>query len=105
MPLDSTTYESQVVRDLRAGRERLVTHGWCQHQTRDGERRCALGAVLTVTMDKRCKKASITLERALREKLSRPFVSVASWNDEPGRTVEEVLALYDFAIERELAHG
>lgn len=38
------------------------------------------------------------LERAIYGYNSEPCLRVRSWNDEPGRTKEEVLAVYDAAI-------
>lgn len=109
MPLDSTTFAPVVVVDLIAGRDYIREHGWCQHASRDGDRVCAFGGIFAVTGghtsvgispgDTRRTAACEDLQFALTEKLGR-YQSVAVWQDEPGRTVEEVLELYDFAIER-----
>lgn len=103
MPLDSVGFLTGVVADLVAGRDYIKRNGWCQHQSRDGMRVCALGGLLEVTPDNaRQDAACVALARALRASLGQPR-EVAGWNDEPGRTIDDVLALYDLAIERELS--
>lgn len=105
MPLDSTAFAPSVlVTDLLAARDYIRARGWCQNQYHDtGGRVCALGAIRAVTDSytdsyNRCDAACNALWQVLKIKLGE--CDIAAWNDEPGRTVENVLALYDLAIER-----
>lgn len=106
MPLDSVGFLTGVVAGLIAGRDYIKRNGWCQNQTRDGMRVCAYGAIFE-TIGPRAggqrEEACAALQRALDAKLGHGAVAVAGWNDEPGRTIDDVLALYDLAIERELS--
>ncbi len=64
----------------------IEKHGWCQHILMDSKGRvCILGALGKVCVGDMTKE-----NNRLRE-----FVGpcVASWNNKPGRTVEEVTAL------------
>lgn len=82
-----TTTDVQPLLDRVA--DKLRTHGWCQGSLSDaGGRRCLLGAIWSVD-DDTCKA-----EDELRSRAGLgDFDSLAGWNDAPGRTVEEVLAL------------
>ncbi len=71
----------------------LREHGWCQGTIRDRQgRRCAVGAILMADL---MVGAAFALPRspyadlAMRKML--PDQGVSTWNDEPGRTVEEVI--------------
>lgn len=110
MPLDQTTFCPEVVTDLRAGRAYIEVNGWCQNQSRSDLQVCAFGGIFAVTggqfssgitgADVRRQRACDALQAALDARLGR-FVSVARWQDDPERTVDDVFSLYDFAIERE----
>ncbi len=75
---------------LRKTRENLVRYGWCQGEyvNSDG-RHCLLGATPTWGFS--------FVRDALVEMVGSDF-RPAVWNDMPGRTEEEVLALLDQAI-------
>lgn len=100
MPLDSTGY-SRVVSDLMEARDYLVEYGWCQRASQEGMRVCALGALFAVTGGRvmvdvnRRSTACHALQIALYKKLDQ---SVSEWNDDPERTLDDVLELYDYAI-------
>ncbi len=103
---------------LKAGRERLVTKGWTQRMMardcagmmvlcRDDRAACycALGALFagfppdTVeALEEKPKKALSTLFSALPGHKDGCVETVASYNDAEGRTLEDILALYDRAI-------
>lgn len=80
-----------VQEDLNAVADPLEERGWCQGVTRDFQGRFCLGGaigwVLDVTTGQRWKLARQEVQ------LRIGTLSVASWNDTPGRTVEEVLAV------------
>lgn len=101
---------------LKAARQELLTRGWCQGDTENpvtGEV-CVMGAMAKAWLsarpgpfvfrdDSACRPAAKILRdlvppipsKALNMQKLNP---VAWWNDEPGRTPEEVLALFDAAI-------
>jgi hypothetical protein len=85
MPFDGTQL-SPVTQALIAGRRR-IEEGWCQGSMRTREGVCAIGAISYNP------KAIEVLYRAFGEDRYIP-----KWNDAPGRSKEEVLALYDRAI-------
>ena len=101
MPLDGTGYGGSLVAALRAAREYIAGHRWCQHASRKGDAVCALGGLFAVTEDEETRLAGQfalreTLE--LREGWEGWDVSVSLWNDRAGRTKMEVLDLYDETI-------
>jgi len=114
MPLDSVGFLTGVVADLVAGRDYIKRNGWCQKQSRDGMRVCAYGGIFAVIGGHACigggadadrrDGACRALQGALNAKLQSSDKLVPPWNDEAGRTISDVLDLYDLAIERELSH-
>jgi hypothetical protein len=110
MPFDGKSFDRQVEHDevlelLRGARER-VAKGWWQHDFfgPHGEV-CAVGALLgTVTIsDPMFFAATETLDRCLpRVWRGRP---IPDFNDAPGRTQAEVVALFDRAIAQRAAGG
>jgi hypothetical protein len=89
---------------LYAAKAKVVV-GWCQgaaaqdasgHETsiNEGVKWDALGAIVAVA-----QSSSITTEAVARYYLELAAgCKVSTWNDRPGRTKEEVLAMYDLAI-------
>ncbi len=106
MPLDSTTFApTTLVEDLRAAREYIATHGWCQKVSREGGRVCAVGGIFAVLGGLMCTDDVHSVRRCaafdvLQETLARSGVPgpLSFWNDAPERTAEDVLALYDATI-------
>ncbi len=85
MPFDGTQL-SPTTQALIEGRRRIEA-GWCQKTMRTREGVCAVAAV------SHCPDAvTTTLQKALGR------WNIAAWNDEPDRTKQDVLALYDRAI-------
>lgn len=86
-----------VLERLRLGRER-VAKGWCQGAFSDGERVCAVGAIIyggPSGQDTVVGEAWQVLDGAAFAIGAR---GVMTHNDTPGRTQEEVVALFDKAI-------
>jgi hypothetical protein len=105
MPLDSTTFApSTLVEDLRAAREYIVTHGWCQNVSIDNGRACAVGGIFAVVGGRMCTYEDTVRRQVAFDALRKTLVGrgiscpVADWNDAPERTVEDVLDLYDATI-------
>lgn len=74
---------------LREARELLVRDGWCQGEYRAGNGRlCLVGAVFSAT----------PYPASALGRLEAIQSGALGWNDAPGRTVDEVLALLDRAI-------
>lgn len=93
---------------LEAGRAR-IEKGWCQgHYALTAESEiplsatgppaawCAIGALIDVQSRPFPREADNFLEAAVMEWSG--YANVLRWNDEPGRTQADVLALYDRAI-------
>lgn len=84
------------VQILERGRERIA-HGWAQKiHYREGDRYCAAGAI-----------DGAWIHRAAYEALLREATGslglLCVWNDRPGRTQAEVIAVHDAAIAAEKA--
>jgi len=91
MPFDGAQL-NQTAADLLAAKRYLETHGWIQGAAGvDGGPRCIVGASNSVTND---------LGRLfdLRDTFAAVVGCPSKWNDRPGRTVDEVYALFDKAI-------
>ena len=81
---------------LERAKKLLVNKGWKQNGYRDWEgRRCAVGALVDSSTSSMLPRATLALIDALPDGSD----CVATWNDAPGRTLGQVLALYDRAIE------
>ena len=86
-------------RDILVSARNALARGWCQHvmfacATSTGfSKRCSLGAIIGATRTpSEAEAARNFLEEFLGERL-------VVWNDDPHRTQEEVLAVFDSAIE------
>jgi hypothetical protein len=99
--------EAEILREARA----KIEKGWCQGyyaRDKDGnqtsydnpnaEAFCSSGAVWSFCSDTvsahQCSYAGSFLSEALDD----PRITFVHWQDQPGRTKEEVLALFDKAI-------
>jgi hypothetical protein len=83
---------------LRSAKELLIRDGWCQKLlvSPDGEH-CIVGA-LGNSVHKHMHRAYQCLEISIWGHCDNYRNSLTSWNDTPGRTVDEVLAKFDEAI-------
>ena len=93
MPLDGTTYtdakQDKVLAMLLRAKELIRENGWCQDTARDREGRyCIYGAI-------RAAGKQFGGFRAWTD-LKLPWPAV--WQDESGRTLEEVFAWFDREI-------
>src|SRR5581483_4767239 len=61
--------------------------GWCQNRLHDGEKVCAVGALIAVSPD---LKVVNTAHEKLIEQVGEP---ITLWNDAPNRTATEVTAV------------
>ena len=107
MPLDSTHWvEDDTLVLLRKARA-LVAAGWCQHHPNQGRQVCIMTALhITVwgthpvnywEAHRRQMELAERMHTLLPAEWSE--APLYSWNDAPGRTKREVLALFDRAIE------
>lgn len=121
MPFDATDFEKPAesikLRILKEGRRLLTELDWCQHvlERCDEDGRpsavCAMGAVYRASInvapaiDRATGRSRHDLYVAASARLLRALPggvrNVPGWNDEAGRTKEEVIALYDRTIEKE----
>lgn len=95
---------------LVASKDLILKKGWCQNKLRDGESRvCMLGALgaaydanggseLGSLIPELYYTTRSYLYRALGSHEAAGGVSIADYNDEPGRKLEEVIAKFDEAI-------
>lgn len=101
---------SDVIEILKLGRDRLLIEGWCQNALIDPTgARCAVGAVMNyptlcpaMEEDTEHYEAVYALEKTLHTRggyPGSPFSSnIVSFNNEPGRTKEEVVELFNDTI-------
>lgn len=98
-----TNWETAVFLDWCA--ERLVRFGWMQHTVQYGDRACAIGAVhlrmqdATRQMDPNRASllgniAGMILIDLIYQKTGGKTNSIPAWNDQAGRTVDEVVSLF-----------
>jgi hypothetical protein len=93
-----SSYSEQVRKDARAAAEYIREHGWIQGNLFDGKKCCAIGACWKGTdrwgdtEDQHFAK-DFHLFKAMVDVIGNG--GVARWNDTPGRTKEEVLAVFD----------
>jgi hypothetical protein len=93
MPLDGTSYhgidQAKVLAMLLRAKELIREHGWCQDTSRDIEGRyCIFGAIREAGRQSGGWRAWTDL--------GLPWP--AMWQDQPGRTVEEIYAWFDEQI-------
>ncbi len=101
MPFDSTTYCPSTIDILRRARDGIATPGrWISGKMVEGDALCAAGWL----RDALCRYASwfsaAPAMQCLFPNSQAPFNELVNFNDAPGRTQEEVVALFDEAIER-----
>ena len=104
MPLDFGT-QSAIVAELEAVRAR-IERGWCQGYYGDAAGNvCLLGAIRErkYRYNGLVGHLAAAIEGGMPHDRMWRSPTVMGFNDAPGRTKEEVLALIDRAIERALA--
>jgi hypothetical protein len=101
MPFDGSKYvtASPVTQMLMEARQQ-VEQGWCQHSMRQRGSVCMIGA-LDINDYIQFVTAETLLLEAIRG-LGHAHTSVAAFNDDRGRTKNQVLTAYDRAIERSM---
>ncbi len=95
MPFDGT--QSPITMALTRARA-LVEKGWIQKCMRSRDGVCIMGAVEHLAENLLYQRVNILLIQAITEQQGRKMLP-AEYNDTPDRTKEEVLAVYDRAIE------
>jgi hypothetical protein len=98
MPFDGYKPASDALTVLKRAREQVVQPGaWCQGLPEKGEARCVTRWVGVMGNGK--SAATVRAEKALHRALPAYWPSGAiSYNDAPGRTQGEIVALVDRAI-------
>ena len=101
MPFDGVKYvtASPVTQMLMEAKQQ-VERGWCQHFMRQRGSVCMIGS-LTINDYSQYLDAEALLREAIRG-LGYAHSSVASFNDDRGRSKDEVLKVYDLAIEKSM---
>jgi hypothetical protein len=97
MPFDSLSITSPAIEALRKGRALIEERGLARAILEDYNGRfCAVGAIT---------RQSRTLELGMAEALDylakaipADLCAIAAWNDDPDRTIADVIAAYDRAI-------
>lgn len=89
-----------VIAALCKAKAKIERDGWCQnHFERDGAV-CIAGALGMRASDIKMLPGAIHAILLIRNLLGEP---ITGWNDDPNRTVGEVLAIFDGAIELRMA--
>jgi hypothetical protein len=98
MPFDGTTYEiaSPVTHMLAEGKDR-VQRGWCQQTMRQRGSVCIIGSLKVLDFESFVQAENLLLDAV--NLLGYPQRTVRDFNDDISRTKEQVLAVYDKAIE------
>jgi hypothetical protein len=105
MPFDGSRYEdgsrhevgSPITQMLVEGKQQLE-RGWCQRTMRQRGSVCMIGS-LTINDFGVFTRAEELLIEAIRN-MGYPHSSLTDFNDDPYRTQEQVLEVYDRAIEK-----
>jgi hypothetical protein len=94
-----SSYSEQVKKDAKAAADYIREHGWIQGRyfenmpnldgTKGNGACCVHGAMMKATNVNTC---GTPLRYAFAREIDRDIVA---WNDTPGRTKEEVLAVFD----------
>lgn len=95
MPFDDTDL-SIVTKTLLMARDR-IERGWCQGQAHAPHGVCLLGALYDAPGEKARKMAVSRMMIAIKN-TGFAAGSISEYNDVPGRTKEEILAIIDDAI-------
>lgn len=110
-PSDSEIFSEQTAQDITRLREIVLECGWIQHNFRDEDGVCILGGVIVVA-DGAWLRHFAMEQAILRYLIAHDLISyyggsIAQYNDAPGRTVGEVLAVLErIAVwVKEKAHG
>ena len=98
MPFDGANFEtsSPVTQMLSDGRER-VQLGWCQRSMRQPGSVCMIGSLTVSDFHTFTQAEGLVLEAI--DFLGYPHRSVPGFNDAAGRTRDQVLEVFDKAIE------
>jgi hypothetical protein len=97
MPFDGTKL-GDVARTLIRAREILDIQGWCPNGATDDEGRvCVVAAINSVRSYSIISATAITFIRKAIDSNDKDL-GIGRWNDTPGRTIEEVHAVFDRAI-------
>jgi hypothetical protein len=101
MPFDGSQYvtASPVTQMLMEARQQ-VELGWCQHSMRQRGSVCMIGALEIDDYTQFIGAEALLLEAI--GSLGHSHSSVAAFNDDLGRTKNEVLKVYDRAIEKSM---
>jgi hypothetical protein len=101
MPFDGSHYvsASPVTQMLKASKQQ-IEQGWCQHAMRQRGSVCMIGS-FTIEDYALFTKAEGLLLQAING-LGYSHSSVAQFNDDVQRTKDQVLEVYDRAIERSM---
>jgi hypothetical protein len=92
------------LKDLIVARSLIeIKADWCQHEERDGNRRCAIAALADATGELSETHPALlalceALPQSLRGNAEHSMASIAVFNDEHAHI--QVVALFDRAIER-----
>jgi hypothetical protein len=99
MPFDGTEFKLPAITTmLMAGRDTILRCGWVQHFTRTWSGVCIVGSLSDYTHSQFQEAAAFLLD-AIEDLGYGQSRSLPAFNDAPGRTLGQVIAVYDRAIE------
>ena len=92
---------NQLTTDLRAARAYLVEHGWCQNESMNDKGQVCIDGAMQYSIGDTCSDVTGARYAATADSVYHALNYVGgyiNWNDQEGRTQDEVLALFDRAI-------
>jgi hypothetical protein len=97
MPFDEVNLNETAAHLLRA-KHYIVEHGWCSCGLRGPHGEVCMVAALIGTQKKMLGRSLDLIESILAARQQPHSVGIGSWNDTPGRTLDEVFDVFDRAI-------
>jgi hypothetical protein len=101
MPFDDTSVRTNFVAKTLLGGRKWIEWGWVQHHAFTPNGVCLAGSLYDAPNNEVRVAAFMILQQAIKE-TGFATGSLSVYNDTPGRTKDEILAVYDRAIELSL---
>ncbi|MBS0524554.1 MAG: hypothetical protein JSS04_13080 [Proteobacteria bacterium] len=100
MPFDGKNRTASPLTHMLADGRQQLDRGWCQHRSRQRGSVCMIGSLPIRDYDMFVAAERLLLEAILD--LGHAQTSIVDFNDSPARTKQQVLQVYDRAIQQSL---